>query len=123
MGYDGAPRPYNDKLSTTLDKLGFKEGTNSHGQQAQHAGNVNPATGESGIGAGAGLGAGAAAASALDSHKHGHEHTGRDSGVGGLRRSGSQSSSDYEYAADGSKVGKNKLGRHQQEGMTEGRVL
>ncbi|ETN45709.1 uncharacterized protein HMPREF1541_09542 [Cyphellophora europaea CBS 101466] len=145
--YDGAPRPYNDKLSTTLDKLGFKEGTNSHGQQAQHAGNVNPATGESGIGAGqhsagqhqtgthntssglggagagAGLGAGAAAASALDSHKHGHEHTGRDSGVGGLRRSGSQSSSDYEYAADGSKVGKNKLGRHQQEGMTEGRVL
>jgi len=89
--YDGAPRAYNSKLETTMEKLGF-----SHGNNQSHA-----ATG-AGVGA-AGLAAGKG---------HGHTDSGV-SGVGGRQRRGSSSSassSDYEYAADGKKVKKNRLG-------------
>lgn len=34
--YEGAPRPYNDKLSTTLEKLGFKEDGNATAAEARH---------------------------------------------------------------------------------------
>jgi hypothetical protein len=93
--YEGAPRPYNSKLETTMEKLGFSHG-NKEGHS--HAG----ATG----GAAAAGATGVASADAVKGHQH------NDSGISGVdrQRSGSTSSSDYEYAADGQKVKKNRLG-------------
>lgn len=95
--YDGAPRAYNSKLETTMEKLGFSGGHNDV-QQQQHMG------GQSVAGAGA-VGAGGA----VVGKERGHRNA--DSGVGMNRpRLGSASSSDYEYAADGQKVKKTRLG-------------
>jgi hypothetical protein len=110
--YDGCPKTYNKDLQTTAEKLGF--GTSSKPSNVgtttapSHNTNTHGSTGAKIAGAGVATTGTAVAGSKIAEHRR------KDSGVADVGRknsSSSASSSDFEYAADGTKVKKGKIGQ------------
>jgi hypothetical protein len=103
--YDGCPKTYNKDLQTTTEKLGFGKSSTPSNVSTSNPSHNN------GLGV---AGAGATAAGAGIAGTKVAEHHRKDSGVADVGRKSSHSSassSDFEYAADGTKVKKGKIGQ------------